>query len=165
MTWCKISYNKKVLLRERKTHTARRVVSARYAALSNVWVGGDTPYPGYPPPSRPGLGSPPHPRPGMGYPSPSRPGWGSPNLQGTPNLGWGTPPTIQTWPQYPHPTPDLGWGTPHLEWGTPQPDLGWGTPLPASVNRLKILPSPILRMWAVTRKSSMVTATCALSMA
>ena len=27
--------NKKVLLRERKSHTARRVASARYAALSN----------------------------------------------------------------------------------------------------------------------------------
>ena len=35
--------NKKVLLRERKKHTARRVASARYAALSE-WVGeGDTP--------------------------------------------------------------------------------------------------------------------------
>ena len=33
---------KKVLLRERKRHTARRVASARYAALSR---GGGVPYP------------------------------------------------------------------------------------------------------------------------
>ena len=29
--------NKKVLLRERKRHTARHVASARYAAVSNGW--------------------------------------------------------------------------------------------------------------------------------
>ena len=32
----------------------------------------------------------------------------------------------------------------------PHLDLGWGSPPPASVNRLKILPSLILRMRAVT---------------
>ena len=36
-----ISHNKKVLLREHKRHTARRVASARYAVLSNG--GGGTP--------------------------------------------------------------------------------------------------------------------------
>ena len=35
--------NKKVLLRERKRHNARRVASARYAALSNG--GGGVPHP------------------------------------------------------------------------------------------------------------------------
>ena len=73
----KIKANKKVLLRERKRHTARRVASTCYAALSNpdlVRGGGGYPiqtwwgeypiqtwsrgYPGYPPPSRPGMGYP-----------------------------------------------------------------------------------------------------------
>ena len=77
--------NKKVLLRERKRHTARCVASARYAALSNGG-GGGTPfspggggYPRYPWPGLDGgggtLDTPYHldlvgvpPRPGMGYP-------------------------------------------------------------------------------------------------
>ena len=64
--------NKKVLLGKRKRHTARRVTSARYAALSNGWGG----YPiqtwdGVPLPI-PGTGYPP-PRPGMGYPHPDLP--------------------------------------------------------------------------------------------
>ena len=65
--------NKKVLLRERKRHTAHRVASARYAALSHGW-GGGTPHhpdlvwggPWVPPPSKLRLGTPP-PRPEMGY--------------------------------------------------------------------------------------------------
>ena len=36
----KVAINKKVLLRERKKHTARRVASARYAALSPNGGGG-----------------------------------------------------------------------------------------------------------------------------
>ena len=86
----KISYakcislqNKKVLLRERKKHTARRVASARYAALSNggypiqSWLGeGGTPF-------SPGKGGTPS-SPGR-YPLPP------------PDLGWGTPSHIQTW--------------------------------------------------------------------
>ena len=91
--------DKKVLLRERKRHTARRVASARYADPS----GG---VPGVPPPSWTWDGVPPKPR--MGYPP--RPGMGYPL-----DLGWGTP-------------LDLEWGTPpDLRWGTP-PDLRWGTP-------------------------------------
>ena len=47
------SINQKVLLRERKRHTARHVSSARYAALSNGWGAGGTPASpgggGYPP--------------------------------------------------------------------------------------------------------------------
>ena len=47
-----IGNDKKVLLRERKRDTARRVASARYAALSHGWEGtSDTP-----PESRPGQG-------------------------------------------------------------------------------------------------------------
>ena len=120
--------DKKVLLRERKRHTARRVASARYAALSNGWVGGVPPtiqtWPGYPPPL--GWGTPPPsrpgrvpPTPGMGYPPPSRPVWGT------------SPP--QTWDEVPPPPPQTWDGVP---------------PLPASVNRLKISPSSILRMRA-----------------
>ena len=74
--------NKKVLLRERKRHTAHHVASTRCAAL----FGGYLEY---------------SPRPGMGYP---------PNLgPGTPpDLGLGTP---QTWDWVP-PYLDLRWGTP-----------------------------------------------------
>ena len=87
-------YNKKVLLRERKRHTARRIPSARYAALSS---GGG--YPGYPPLHHPDLA--------QGVP---------PTIQTWPGeVPWVTP-TIQTWLGYPPPqtwdgvppTPDLG---------------------------------------------------------
>ena len=76
-----IYYNKKVLLRERKRHTARRVASAHYAALSNGWGGT---------PSRPGWG-------GVPWAPPHHPDleWGTPH----PDLGWSTP------------HPDLEWGT------------------------------------------------------
>ena len=74
------SVHKKVLLRERKRHTARRIASARYADLSPDGGGG---YPiqtwdGVPPPRldlgwgtplcKPGTGPPPPFRPGMRYP-------------------------------------------------------------------------------------------------
>ena len=111
--------NKKVLLRESKRHTARRVASARHAALSNGWGGGELPYPvlvvgeypWYPPPSRPGLG---------GY---------LPTIQTWPGGIPQVPPTIQTWDGVP-PHPDLGWGTPiQTCYGVPpHPDLGRGTP-------------------------------------
>ena len=135
----RIISNKKVLLRERKRHTARRVAVAS-ACYSGGGEGGTMGTP----PTWTWDGVPPLPGPGMGY-----------------------PPT-QTWDRVP-PYLDLGWGTPlprpemgyppylDLRWGTPYPDLRWGTsplprlemgypPPPASVNRLKILPSPILRM-------------------
>ena len=80
----KKSVNKKVLMRERKRHTARHVASARYATLSNGWGRGGTPsspggrYPHHPdlvgggvPPNHPDLGwGTPPPRPEMGYPLP-----------------------------------------------------------------------------------------------
>ena len=180
--------NKKVLLRERKRHTARRVASTRFAD------GGVPPIPGLDGggiPSSLGRGVPQvpsHPDLGRGYPGYPRPrsGWGVPHSadgenpiqswmgRGTPgylpppsgpgmgylhpDLRWGTPhpdlrrdtpcPDLRWATPYPH--PDLRWGTPHpdLRWDTPCPDLRWGTPSPQSVDRLKILPSVILRMLA-----------------
>ena len=105
---CVVNKNKKVLLRERKRHTARRVASTCYAALSNPDLVGGYPIQTWlgvswvPPtiqtwlgrggtPSRPGWG---YPR----YPQPSRPGWagGYPIqtwLGGTPDFVGGTPDT------------------------------------------------------------------------
>ena len=92
-----------------------------------AWPGG---YPGYPPPSRPdwgtplpsrpGLGTPPHHQDLAGVPPPSRPGWGTLHH---PDQTRVPPPTIQTW-----------LGTP------PRCEL---------INKLKTVPSPILRMQAV----------------
>ena len=86
--------NKKVLLRERKRHTARRVASASYAALSN------------------GAGGVPHPV-LAGTLQPSRPGQGG--TQGTPH------PDLSLCTPLPH--PDLGWGTPPVQTcdGVPPP--------------------------------------------
>ena len=143
-----MSGNKKVLLRQRKRHTARRVASTRFSDLSPDVGGGG--YPPvlilirYPPVSR------------MGYPSTcldlgwAPPGW---TWDGVPppclNLGWGSPrqqdgvPPSRPGMGVPHHV-DLGWGY------LPCPDLGRGTAPPlASVNRLKILPSLILRMRVV----------------
>ena len=82
--------NKKVLLRERKRHTARRVASARYAALSNGWVGGGVPHPVM-------GGVPLHPDLGQDTPPPTQTWHGVPPRPGTgydphQDLGWGTPP-------------------------------------------------------------------------
>ena len=100
------SHKKKVLLRERKRHTARRVVSARYAALSYGW--------GRSTPSSPGGGG--------GGVTPGTPH--HPDLAGGhhPGLAGGHHPDLAGggYPGYPH--PDLGWGTP------PPTDLGQGTP-------------------------------------
>ena len=100
-------FNKKVLLRERKRHTAHHVASARYAALCN---GGR----GYP---ISGRG---YPISGKGYPVQclGRGGYPIPGVGGYPisGLGRGVP-QVQTWDGVP----------PHLRWGTP-PDLRWGLP-------------------------------------
>ena len=114
--------NKKVLLRERKRHAARRVSSAPYAVLS--W---GIPHPGYP-----------HPDLAKGYPIP---GWGYPIL-GTPVLTWaeGTPPwvtPIQEWntsqegnwdQSLGYPLPQKGPGTSH-----------WGTHLGKDMGPVKVL--------------------------
>ena len=93
--------NKKVLLRERKRHTAGRVASARYAALSNGW--GVT---------HPDLGQGTHPDLGWGTPTQT---WD--RVPPHPDLGWGTPrtqtwdgvPPTQTWDGYPlPPRPEMG---------------------------------------------------------
>ena len=42
--WKEKMFPKKVLLCERKRHTARRVASARYAALTPDWGGGGVPH-------------------------------------------------------------------------------------------------------------------------
>ena len=102
--------NKKVLLRERKRHTVRRVASACYAALCDG--GGQT------------WGTPPD----MGYP----PDMGSPQDMGYPPKTWGTPTPdmgyLRTWG-----TPNMGYpsemGYPmDMRWGTPPQDLRWDTP-------------------------------------
>ena len=78
--------NKKVLLRERKRHTDRRVASTRYAVL----VGGGTYLGGWVPTLGGGGGT--YPRWGGTYP-----GWGVPTLgRGVPTLGGGVGTPIQT---------------------------------------------------------------------
>ena len=125
--------NKKVLLRERKRHTARRVANARIqwwrrGRGTPSSHGGRGVYPisglvgGYPIQSW--WWGVPHPRSG-GVPHPAMGG-----TQGTPqpDLGW-VPPS-QTWDGVP-PQPDLGWGNPQARPGMGYPpylDLGWGTP-------------------------------------
>ena len=137
-----IFVNKKVLLREHKRHTARRVASARFADWGGVphpiLDGGGVPSTPRPrsgwrgTPSNLGRGACPRSgRGGGGYPIQSWTGGYPPSAEwDTPNQTWDGVPPIQTWdgvpPQsrpgmgYP-PSPDLGWGTPH-------PDLGWDTP-------------------------------------
>ena len=98
----KCYFNKTVLLRERKRHTARRV-----AVASACYSGGEGGYPEYPlldlgwgtppagvPPSwgTPLAGVPPLPGPWMGYP----PTWTWDGVPPHLDLRWGTPPTW-TW--------------------------------------------------------------------
>ena len=88
--------NKKVLLRERKRHTACRI-----AVASDCYSGGGTmgtPYLDL------GWGTPP-PGPGMGYP----PTWTWDGVRPLPRPGMGYAPY-----------PDLGWGTP-----LPGPEMGY----------------------------------------
>ena len=120
---------------------------------------------GYPIPC-PGGGGVPCPR-SRGVPCP-RSGGGVTLSQvqgGYPMPGQGYP--IQTWlggvPQVPPSGPDLGWCTPPGQtWdGVPSPWTWLGYPPPPRcelTNKLKTVPSPILRMRAVTkrRKDSIV---------
>ena len=113
--------NKKVLLRERKRHTARHVASTPYVVLT-----------GYPPTRVP---------PQAGYPRA-----GYPPSQGTPRPGY---PPARVPPRLDlagYPPPAAPWHSGKCckalwDTGTPPP--------PPDVNRLKTLPSPILRMRAV----------------
>ena len=75
--------NKKVLLRERKRHTARRVASTRCAALSNPdLVGGGVPGPRSGGSTQSKV---------QGVPSPRSGGVPSPRSGGTPSQVWGVP--------------------------------------------------------------------------
>ena len=128
------SYNKKVLLRERKRHTARCVASTRRAGRGGTLGGAPLPVGGYP-----GRGSPAN----GGVPQAGPPCWGgtpggAPLLGGVlrvgphhqldgvppphheldgvppspPWAGWGTPLPTMSWMGYPSPLPSAGWGTP-----------------------------------------------------
>ena len=119
--------NKRILLRERKRHTACHVASGRYAAVSpgggegtpiQSWAGGGTPIQSW-------IGG-----------APCSSGWEVPH----PVLSWmGVPPSGLD-ARVPL-CPDMLRGY--------SPVSKMGSPPPASVDRLKILPSLILRMWAV----------------
>ena len=169
-------HNKKVLLRERKRHTARRVVSARYAGgvPHPVMVGG-TPfshgggypiqswwggYPGYPPPSRPGMGYPHHPDHHQTWdgvpPHHSDLGWVPPTIQ-----TWdGVPPTIQTWDGVTPPPSrsEMGYPPTIHTWDgitpPPHPHIWDGVPPPESWTDTHLwkhnLPSYVLRTRMVT---------------
>ena len=111
-------HSKKVLLCERKRHTARRIASTRYAALSNPdLVGGGT------------QGTPHHPDLVWGVPHPDLVRGVPPTIQ-TWLGGTLSTPTIQTWDGVTPPLHlDLGQGTPRPETGVPPYlDLRWGTP-------------------------------------
>ena len=171
--------NKKVLLRERKRHTARRVVSTPPVVLT----GHPTPA-GYPP-SWPGLGGYPTCVPPIltwpgGYPvRGGYPTWVCPILtcRGAPYLHSRVPPPILTWPGgislpgYPPPSsvPPLSWPgrvPPSWTWlGTPPPGvcpmefwvmlqsiMGYGYP-PPRCGQTENITFPILRMRAVNRFS------------
>ena len=121
--------NKKVLLRERKRHTARRVASARYADLSPdngpILLTRGLPHPvldrRYSHPVSMGVpwGTP---HPDLRWGTPQSAGWGTPH----PGLRWGPP--VQTWDGV-SPCPDLGWGTPYPPCQPDEvpPSAGWGT--------------------------------------
>ena len=116
--------NKKVLLRERKRHTARGVASARMCSIP--CPGGD-PVPGLGGiPSLPGQGG--YPR----YHPPIQTWDGVPPPR--PDLGWGTPPQARPGMGYP---PGQTW-----DGVTPQPDLGWGTPFPGPGQTWDGVPPP-----------------------
>ena len=133
------SENKKVLVRERKRHTARWVASARSAFLSpdggggtpiQSWLGGG----GLPPSSPDDRGVPPS-SPDMGVPPSSRDG------------GYAHPITIGGYPIQSRPPP------PPVSWmGVPTLSAGWGYPPPRNFNRqtpVKTVPSLVLCTRAV----------------
>ena len=79
-----MSQKKKVLLRERKRHTARRVASTPYVVLT-----------GYPPPPSQGTPRPGYTPPGQGTPLPRVPPPAGPGRVPPPSWTWqGTPPRL-----------------------------------------------------------------------
>ena len=89
--------NKKVLLHERKRHTARHVASTPYVILTGYPQAGyppgqGTPQQGIPPAGYPQEGTPCHGTPLAGYPPPGYPPPGYPPCQGTPLAGLGKVP-------------------------------------------------------------------------
>ena len=97
-----IYLSNKVLLRERKRHTAYRVLSTPSSVLSQR--GGEgTPSLARIPPARPDWGTPPV-WTWLGYPL-SRPGWC------TPIWSWPGYPPVLTWPGYPPPPQGVNWQT------------------------------------------------------
>ena len=167
--------NKKVLLRERKRHTARRVERGMYPIQSwwcwgvphPVMVGGTLGTPHHP--DLAGWGTPGTPPPsdlGLGIPPPSRPGWGVPWVPPHhPDLaGGGTPgtPHHQTWDWVSPHHPDLAVGgtlsTPHHQtWdGVPptiRPEMGYPLPTIQTWDGVPLLqtwdgvPSTTIRPW------------------
>ena len=127
----KVLPNKKVLLRERKRHTARRIASTRCAALSNPDLVGGVP--------GPMSGGDTQSQVWREYPDPGPGGYLVPGLGGTQSQVQGNN-LSQVWGGTPGTPPDLGWGTPlpRPGMGYPLPRPGMGYPPPASVDRLKI---------------------------
>ena len=133
---CTLSYfklNKKVLLRERKRHTARCVASTPYVVLTGYPPGqGAPPQPGYPPARVP-------PRPE--YP----PGQGTPPARVPPPWPGYPPARVPPLPGYP-PRLDLAGyppGCPMAFWEMLQSIMGYGYPPPrcGQTNKVKLLPS------------------------
>ena len=114
--------NKKVLLRERKRHTARRVASTPYVVLTGYPPTRVPPWPGYPPGRvPPHQGTPPaRVPPWPGYPQ------GYPPSQGTPLPGY--PPGQGTPPARPGRVPPPPPGCPMAFWEMLQSIMGYGSP-------------------------------------
>ena len=107
--------NKKVLLRERKRHTDRRLSSTSCTVLS--WGGGGVlPLPGVPHPDMVGG-------------TPSHTGDTPSQFRGTPWLGY---PPVLTWPG----------GTPSQSGDTPHPDLAMVLPPPPQLDLARVPPPP-----------------------
>ena len=138
--------HKKVLLRERKRHTAHRIASTRCAGLVGVG-GGVAPLLGKGVPPSAGWGTP---LPGKGVPTSA--GWGTlPSAGcGAPlSAGWGTPhqldgvPLPPTWEGGTSPVSWMGYPPPpHQLDGVPPVNWTGYSPRCELTDKLKILPSP-----------------------
>ena len=163
-------FNKKVLLRDRKRHTARRVASTRSAVLvGRRW--------GYPSPILNGKVSQSCPGWGGGYPILTWTGgmavlsWlgGTPVLSlmdGAPVLGSPKPGLGYPQARTRVPPPAWNWGTPRQRSGTRDlgKNLGMGYPPPSpqceQTDTYENIIFPILRMWAVKMFSDKARLVC-----